>query len=194
MAAANLLPVASAKRYRAIPVGFEDPETLLVAMADPADVLAADDIQMATGLTCQIAVATAEDIEELVGRLNSLHSAVTEAVEDSDAAEEEAGLDAVSDLHASAEDAPVVKLVYSILGQAVGEGASDIHFEPEEQNMRVRFRVDGVLHEAAHVPRRMVGAVVSRIKIMSELDIAEKRIPQDGRVSVSVEDRRSTFV
>ena len=84
----------------------------------------------------------------------------------------------------------MIKLVYSILGQAVGEGASDVHFEPDEGEMRVRFRVDGVLHEAAHVPKRMVSAVISRVKIMSELNIAEKRVPQDGRVSVTVEDRR----
>ena len=84
----------------------------------------------------------------------------------------------------------MIKLVYSILGQAVGEGASDIHFEPEEDEMRVRFRVDGVLREAAQVPKRMVSAVISRVKIMSDLDIAEKRVPQDGRVSVTVEDRR----
>jgi type IV pilus assembly protein PilB len=84
----------------------------------------------------------------------------------------------------------VIKLVYSILGQAVGEGASDVHFEPAEGHMRVRFRIDGVLREAANVPGRMVNAVVSRIKIMSDLNIAEKRIPQDGRVSVTVEERR----
>ena len=99
-------------------------------------------------------------------------------------------LAAVSDMQASAEDAPVIKLVYSILAQAVGEGASDVHFEPEEGEMRVRFRVDGVLQEAAHVPKRMISAVISRLKIMSDLDIAEKRVPQDGRVSVTVEDRR----
>jgi twitching motility protein PilT len=93
-------------------------------------------------------------------------------------------------MRATAEDAPVIKLVYSILGQAVGEGASDIHFETTDDEMRVRFRVDGVLREATHVPRRMVGAVISRVKIMSDLNIAEKRVPQDGRVSVTVEDRR----
>ena len=93
-------------------------------------------------------------------------------------------------MEVSAEDAPVIKLVYSILGQAVGEGASDVHFEPGEDEMRVRFRIDGVLREAAHVPKRMVNAVVSRVKIMSDLNIAEKRVPQDGRVSVTVEDRR----
>ena len=91
---------------------------------------------------------------------------------------------------APAEHAPVIKLVYSILAQAVGEGASDVHLEPEEGELRVRFRVDGVLKEAAHVPKRMIGAVISRLKIMSELDIAEKRVPQDGRVSVAVEERR----
>jgi type IV pilus assembly protein PilB len=191
MAAATLLPVSSARRYSAVPIGYEDKETLLVAMADPSDVLAADDIQMATGLACKICVAAAEDVEALIGRLNSLQSAVTEAVQDDEEEEEEGeGLGALESLHASPEDAPVVKLVYSVLGQAVSEGASDIHFEPEEEDMRVRFRIDGVLYEAAHVPKRMVSAVISRVKIMSELNIAEKRIPQDGRVSVSIDERR----
>ena len=95
-----------------------------------------------------------------------------------------------AEMQVSADDAPVIKLVYSILAQAVGEGASDIHLEPEEGELRIRFRVDGVLKESAHVPKRMISAVISRLKIMSELDIAEKRVPQDGRVSVNVEDRR----
>jgi type IV pilus assembly protein PilB len=187
MAAANLIPVNTARRYRALPVGFVDKETLLVAMADPTNVLAVDDIQIATALDSRVAVAAEEDIEALIGRLNTLQSAVTEAIEEDEA---EADLAEVSDIEVSAEDAPVIKLVYSILGQAVGEGASDIHFEPAEDQMRVRFRIDGVLREAAHVPSRMVSAVISRIKIMSDLNIAEKRIPQDGRVSVAVEDKR----
>ncbi len=188
MAAANLIPVNTARRYKALPVGFVDTETLLVAMADPTNVLAVDDIQIATALDCQVAVAADEDIETLIGRLNSLQSAVTDAVTEGEAEEEE--LAAVSDIEVGAEDAPVVKLVYSILGQAVSEGASDVHFEPEDADMRIRFRVDGVLREAAHVPKRMVNAVVSRVKIMSDLNIAEKRVPQDGRVSITVEDRR----
>ena len=93
-------------------------------------------------------------------------------------------------MQAGAEDGPVIKLVYSLLAQAVGEGASDLHLEPEEGELRVRFRIDGVLKESAHVPKRMIGAVISRLKIMSELDIAEKRVPQDGRVGVNVEGRR----
>jgi type IV pilus assembly protein PilB len=189
MAAANLIPVNTARRYRALPVGFVDKQTLLVAMADPTNVLAVDDIQIATALDCRVAVAAEDDIDALIVRLNTLQSAVTEAVVEGEQ-EEEDELAAVSDLEVSAEDAPVIKLVYSILGQAAGEGASDVHFEPDEGEMRVRFRVDGVLREAAHVPKRMVNAVISRVKIMSELNIAEKRVPQDGRVSITVEDRR----
>jgi type IV pilus assembly protein PilB len=189
MAAANLIAVNTARRYMALPVGFVDEQTLIVAMADPANVLAVDDIQIATGLDCRVAVAAEEDIEALIGRLNTLQSAVSEAVTEGEAEAEEE-LAEVSDIEVSAEDAPVIKLVYSILGQAVGEGASDVHFEPGETEMRVRFRIDGVLREAAHVPKRMVSAVVSRVKIMSDLNIAEKRVPQDGRVSVTVEDRR----
>jgi type IV pilus assembly protein PilB len=189
MGAANLVSVQTARRDHAVPVGYVDPETLLVAMSDPANVLAVDDMQMSTGLTCRVAVAAAVDIEALISRLNSLESAVSEAVLED---EEEMNLSSadVTELRESADDAPVIKLVYSILGQAVNEGASDVHFEIEEKDMRVRFRVDGVLGEAARVPRRMVAGVVSRIKIMSELDIAEKRIPQDGRVAVNVNDRR----
>src|SRR4051794_18880636 len=189
MAAANLISVNTGRRYKALPVHFVDKQTLLVAMADPTNVLAVDDIQIATGLDCRVAVAAEEDIEALIGRLNTLQSAVSEAVSEGEA-EAEGELAEVSDMEVSAEDAPVIKLVYSILGQAVGEGASDVHFEPGEGEMRVRFRIDGVLREAAHVPKRMVSAVVSRVKIMSDLNIAEKRVPQDGRVSITVEDRR----
>jgi type IV pilus assembly protein PilB len=186
MGVANLVSVSSARRARAIPVGHVDKDTLLLAIADPANVLAVDDVQMATGLSCRVAVASPDSIDALIARLNTLSTAVSEAVDESEA-EEEADL---RDIRASAEDAPVIKLVFSILGQAVNEGASDVHFEPEEDDMRVRFRVDGVLREATRVPKRMVSGVVSRLKIMSDLDIAEKRLPQDGRVGVNVEERR----
>ncbi len=188
MGAANTISVKSARRHQAVPVGFVDEGTLLLAMADPANVVALDDVQMGTGYGCRVAVAPAGDIDSLVGKLGTLQNTVAEAIDE----EEEEPLDDAdaTDIRASAEDAPVIKLVNSILGQAVSEGASDIHFEPEEGEMRIRFRVDGVLQEMARVPKRMVAGVVSRIKIMSDLDIAEKRIPQDGRVGVTVEDRR----
>ncbi len=195
LGASALFPVAMARRYKAVPVGFVNQETLLVAATDPANVLAVDDIQIATGLDCRIAVAAEEDVEALLSRLGTLQSAAADAIiEDNDenesASDEDLGIGAVAEMQVNAEDAPVIKLVYSILAQAVGEGASDIHLEPEEGELRIRFRIDGVLKETAHVPKRMIGAVISRLKIMSELDIAEKRVPQDGRVGVTVEGRR----
>ena len=194
LAAAALFPVAMARRYNAVPVGYVDPQTLLVAVADPANVLAVDDIQMATGLDCQIAVAAGRGRRGSAGRGSApcrtppprRSSKRTRSTRRRPARMPLA----VTEMQASADDAPVIKLVYSILAQAVSEGASDIHLEPEEGELRVRFRIDGVLKEAAHVPKRMIGAVISRLKIMSELDIAEKRVPQDGRVGVLVEDRR----
>src|SRR5204863_2750085 len=187
MGAANLLSVPAARRYKAIPVGYVDKTTLLLAMSDPANVLAVDDIQMMTGLNCHVAVAAEDDIDALVGRLNNLESAVSQAVEEEEELEGEAE---VTELHESPDDAPVIKLVYSVLAQAVNDGASDIHFEPDEAEMRVRFRVDGVLYESAKVPRRMISGVVSRVKLMADMDIAEKRLPQDGRVSVNVDERK----
>jgi type IV pilus assembly protein PilB len=189
MAAANLISVKSARRHRAIPISFVDKGTLLLAMADPANVLALDDVQMASGLSCRVAVAPGEDIDALVSKLSTLQSTVAEPITEEEADGEVEAAE-ITDLHASAEEGPVVKLVNSILGQAVSEGASDIHFEPNAGEMRIRFRVDGVLQEMARVPKRMVSGVISRVKIMSDLDIAEKRIPQDGRVAVNIEDRR----
>ena len=185
MAAANLIAPSAARRYKAVPVGYVDSETLLLAMADPANVLAIDDVQMITGLGCEVAVAAEADIEALILRLNTLDSAVSEAIDDEGGEEPE-----ITELREIAQDAPISKLVHSILSQAANEGASDIHFEPVEGEMRVRFRIDGVLYEAARVPKRMTAGVVSRVKILSDMDIAEKRLPQDGRVSVTIEDRK----
>jgi type IV pilus assembly protein PilB len=194
LGASALFPVAMARRYKAVPVGFVNQETLLVAATDPANVLAVDDIQIATGLDCRIAVAAEEDIEALLSRLGTLQSATAEAIIEDEVDSDEYGAEVptgdAKEMKVSSDDAPVIKLVYSILAQAVSEGASDIHLEPEEGELRVRFRIDGVLKETAHVPKRMIGAMISRLKIMSELDIAEKRVPQDGRVGVTVEGRR----
>jgi type IV pilus assembly protein PilB len=190
MGAANLIPAKSARRHQVLPVSFVEENTLLLAMADPTNLLALDDVQMATGLNCAVAVASAGDIEGVITKLSTMQSTVADAIAEDDEESLEEGPAEITDLRASAQDGPVIKLVNSILGQAVAEKASDIHFEPADDDMRIRFRVDGVLQETARVPKRMVAGVISRIKIMSELDIAEKRVPQDGRVGVMVEDRR----
>jgi type IV pilus assembly protein PilB len=193
MTAANLLSATAAKRYGAVPVGYVDDHTLLLAMSDPANVLAIDDIALLTRLDVKPAVASEEDIASLVARMNRFEEAVQEAVEES---EDGAAPLEIVDLRESAEDAPVIKLVHSIIAQAAERGASDIHFEPQPdergrsgRELRVRMRIDGVLSDETMVPKRMVPGVVSRIKIMSDLDISERRIPQDGRVGLTIEGR-----
>src|SRR3954453_6235454 len=181
-AAGNLLGATTAKRYNAIPIGFHNSGNLLVAMADPSNVLALDDLKLMTGYEIRPVVASAEDIGTLIAKMNRLDDAVADAVDEDEEDEEVA-----ADIRESAADAPTIKLVNSIIAQAVEDGASDIHFEPHGRDMRVRFRVDGVLHETTSIPRRMVPGVVSRVKIMGDLDISERRVPQDGRVSLSVE-------
>jgi len=184
MAAANLVPIGTARRYKAVPVGFLEPETLLVAMADPANVLAIDDLKLMTGYEIRPACASTDDLAGLIAKMNRLDDAVAEATEGE---EDEEDPTIAAEIRESATDAPVIKLVNSIIAQAVEDGASDIHFEPHGREMRVRFRIDGVLHETTTIPRRMVPGVISRVKIMADLDIAEKRLPQDGRVTLQVE-------
>jgi type IV pilus assembly protein PilB len=186
LAAVNLISPQAAKRFDAVPIGFDQAGALIVAMADPSNVLALDDLKLMTGHEVRPAVASPEDIGGVIGRMSRLDDAVASAMEDE---EEEESLAPVTEIRESAEDAPVIKLVNSIIGQAVEQGVSDIHLEPDGRDMRVRFRIDGVLSETTTIPRRMVAGVVSRIKIMGDLDIAEKRVPQDGRVGLTVEKR-----
>jgi type IV pilus assembly protein PilB len=183
MSAANLISIPAAKRYEAVPVSFLDDRTLLVAMADPANVLAVDDIALLTGKEIRPAVTSREDIHGLISRLSRLDDVIADA----DFVEEDDGPADVVDLRESADDAPVIRLVNQIIAQAVEQGASDVHLEPNGTDLRVRFRIDGVLVESATVQRRMVLGVISRVKIMSDLDISERRVPQDGRVGLSID-------
>ncbi|MEA2454813.1 MAG: type pilus assembly protein PilB [Thermoleophilaceae bacterium] len=180
--AANLIDAAKARRYQTIPISFLGEQTVLVATADPANVLALDDIAMATGYEVRRAVASPEDIEGLISQLSRLGDAVEE-LEDEDTAAE------VIELRDQADEAPVVKLVHSVIADAVRRGASDIHFEPRASDMRVRYRIDGVVMDTTTVPRQLVAGLISRVKIMANLDIAERRVPQDGRIGLSVDGR-----
>ena len=181
ISALNMISPQAARRFNAVPIKVGGDGSLMVALADPSNVLALDDLKLMTGLEVRPLVASAEDIAGQISRMSKLDEAVAEAVQQG--AEE---LAEVSETRESAEDGPVIKLVNSIIAGAVEEGASDIHFEPEGREMRVRFRVDGVLRDSTQIPRRMVAGVISRVKIMADLDIAEKRVPQDGRVSLTV--------
>src|SRR6185295_4044343 len=182
--AANLVSSADARRFRAVPVAFLDPDTILVATSNPANVLGIDDIAMTTGYKARLAVASPEDIEAVINQISHLEESVQEVEEETD----EGNAAPIIELRASAEEAPVVKLVHSLIADAVARGASDIHFDPRDGDMRARFRIDGVVVDSATVPRRLAHGLVSRIKIMAELDIAERRAPQDGRVGLRVDD------
>jgi type IV pilus assembly protein PilB len=186
MGAANLLNAETARRYRALPVGFTEDGALLLAMADPTNVLTIDDVGMMTGRRVRPAAASVEDLNLLLTRLAHMHESIEDIVEE----EDEQDVESSVSLGDSDDGAPVIKLVHSLVAQAVQQGASDIHINPEEGDTRVMFRVDGVLTPAATVKRRMAASVVSRIKIMSELDIAERRLPQDGRFALTIDGRR----
>ena len=205
--AAKLVTPAAVKRYQAVPVSFVSERTLLVAMADPANVLAVDDIAVMTGYEVRPAVASSEDIEWLLERLEDPeYAAVLLDFDDDEEVEvpdpSAAGPDANAgpmydireqerpiDFGSAGEDASVIQLVHRIITEAVERGVSDIHFEPQDGDMRVRYRIDGVLRDAAIIPEASVPAVASRVKILSDLDIAERRIPQDGRISLQIDDK-----
>ena len=179
-AAVGLIPDAMARRHTMVPIGFTESGALLVAMSDPSNVLALDDARNVTDLDIQSVVATPQEILATVDRYARMGDAVDDAFEG--VTEEED--DDLAALTGAAQDAPVVKFVNALIAQGVQDRASDLHFEPQEHDFRVRYRVDGVMHEVTRQRRSIQAGVVSRLKIMAGLDIAERRIPQDGRVSL----------
>ncbi len=179
--AASLVPEAIGRRHGIIPIAFDDDGRLRLAMSDPSNVLAIDDVRTLTGHRIQPVAATREDILAAIGEHAGLSQAVQSVVDDSIIAEDGGG---ATELATAAEDAPVVRFVNAIIQQAVGARASDIHLEPCDRTLRVRYRIDGVLQEVATQHRSIHPGVVSRLKIMADLDIAERRVPQDGRMSV----------
>jgi len=179
--AASLVPDALARRHAILPIGFDDVGRLRLAMADPADVLAIDDVRTLTGHQVQPVAVTREDIFEVISQHAGLSDAVESVVDEPDVGD---SADSITHLGAQAGDAPIVKFVNAIIQQAVASRASDIHIEPGEKALQVRFRVDGMLHAISRQHRSIHAGVVSRLKIMADMDIAERRIPQDGRISV----------
>ncbi len=187
MGAVNLITAAAAKRYKALPIGFTDDGTVLLAMADPTNVLTVDDIAMMTGRHVRPVAAPADDLEMLVRR----RAALDESIEDITGEGEDRAEELVEETAEGIEsDAPIVKFVRSLVEQAVARGASDIHINPEEHDARILYRIDGELTQTATVRRRMAMGVVSRIKIMADLDISEHRAPQDGRFALILDGRR----
>jgi type IV pilus assembly protein PilB len=182
-AAASLISDALAKRYSALPIGYEDSK-LVVAMSDPANVFALDDIRTITGLEIKPVVATRSDITNAITRFHRLEESASDIV--GAAADDAEELEDLAKTKELVEDAPIIKLVNLLITQAVNERASDIHIEPHERDVRIRYRIDGVLHEVMRSPKSIQSGVISRLKIMADINIAERRIPQDGRVGLVV--------
>lgn len=192
------IPEHLAKRYNVIPVAQQE-NKLTLAMADPLNVLAIDDIRLITGFDIQPVIATEEAINKAIGSMFGVTDmvAVEGAVKDiaetdfggmeiEDDVEEEIALDKLKEL---VDEAPIVRVVNLIISQAINDKASDIHIEPEVRTVRVRYRVDGVLHDVMNPPKHIQAPMVSRIKIMSNMDIAERRIPQDGKIHLRHDGR-----
>jgi type IV pilus assembly protein PilB len=184
--AVGRVPGPVCRRHSAMPIGFEDGK-LLVAMADPANVFAIDDIRSLTGMDVKPVVATRADVTAAIDRYYRADSDMDDITSILDAQEEEDDLTKVKEI---VEDAPIVKYVNLLITQAIQDRASDIHLEPTEHDLRVRFRIDGVLHEVMRSPKAIQSGVISRLKIMADINIAERRIPQDGRLSVNAHGRK----
>jgi type IV pilus assembly protein PilB len=185
-AASELVPLHVLERLVAIPYAL-DGETLRVAVADPADLHAIDELRLASRHQLELSVAAREDILTELRRLSRASEAfgARAALAEEDALlQEEEDVDDL-EVDDGISEAPLVRLVNSIIFQAAEDGASDVHFEPQEDALAVRLRIDGVLHEVQRIPKRMMAGVTTRLKVLAKLDIAERRKPQDGRISLN---------
>ena len=177
------IPLPVVLRHRVLGLSMSDGE-IVVGVTDPGDVVALDDVRAATGMTVRPVVVARSEVRRIIERLQRESSDLAEIAEDD--LEDQAGMTAQA---TSSDDAPIVRYVNSLIEQAVMNRASDLHLEPTEDDMRVRYRIDGVLHEVDLVPKGVMAALTSRIKIMSGVDITEKRVPQNGRITALIRDR-----
>jgi type IV pilus assembly protein PilB len=185
----RLVPPDVAQKYQIIPINRAG-STLIVAMSDPSNIFAIDDIKFMTGFNVEVVVAPDTSIKAAIDKyydqsatladvMNDLEDIDLEVIDEADDVD-------VHELAKASEDAPVVKLVNLILTDAIKRKASDIHIEPYEHSFRVRYRIDGILYEVMKPPMKLKAAITSRIKIMAEMDIAERRLPQDGRIKIKL--------
>ncbi|GAB3607785.1 hypothetical protein GCM10027413_31940 [Conyzicola nivalis] len=182
--AVSLVSAATCRRYQVLPISITD-DILTLAMADPGDVFAIDDVRAAARMQVRPVVAAPSDLRQAIDRF---HRADGELSDLTTALEEESGstdVDGAGAADALEDDVPIVRFVNLLISQAIQDKASDIHIEPGEHGMQVRYRIDGVLHQMQSAPKAIQNGVISRLKIMSEIDIAERRKPQDGRMSVT---------
>jgi type IV pilus assembly protein PilB len=181
--AAGLISASLARRYQALPLGWDE-DRLVLAMADPSNVFAIDDIRTITKRELKVVVGTSAAILEAIDKYHRMDGEAENI--SAQAASETVDEEDLSNIREVTEDAPIVKLVNMLISQAVADRASDIHIEPGERDVRIRYRIDGVLHEVMRPPKSIQSGIISRLKIMAEINIAERRIPQDGRVNMKL--------
>jgi len=192
----EMIPGNIVQKYRIVPISLEG-QTLTIAMVDPSNIFIIDDIKFLTRKNIRVTVATESSIKSAMDRFYDAGAALEDVMQEFD----EDGVDVVQgaedidlgELESAAEQAPVVKLVNLILVDAIKKMASDIHIEPYEKSFRVRYRIDGVLYEVMKPPMKLKNALISRVKIMSRLDIAERRLPQDGRIKLKTKGKEMDF-
>ena len=185
----KIIPLEVVQKYQLIPVNRAG-ATLIVAVSDPSNLFAIEDIKFMTNYNVEMVVASESDIKSAIDKHYDQSASLADVMSDLDVEDlevigDEEEID-VSSLERATEDAPVVKMVNAILQDAIKKKASDIHIEPYEKLFRVRYRIDGVLYEMMKPPLKLKNAITSRIKIMAELDIAERRLPQDGRIKIKL--------
>ncbi|MGI6659404.1 MAG: GspE/PulE family protein [Dethiobacteraceae bacterium] len=179
----------AARRYKALPIDFTEDDRLLVAMQKPLDILAVDDLRVLTGYNIRTVMVTDSELEAAIQSYTQSSTAAVEQAHAEVFEEEELRQETLHEMAEGENEKPAVQLANVILTQAVNAKASDVHIEAYEKSLRVRFRIDGVLHDVMSPPRHLHGSLVSRFKIMANINIAERRIPQDGRMSVRVEGK-----
>ena len=187
----DLVPESLARKHLVVPI-LKIGDDLTVAMVDPSDIFAVDELHMKTDLNIELALATESEINKALDKHYSARGTMEEVIGNLD--REKMGIQHKQEpesnkLQMISEAPPVVKLVNMMIIEAVHQGASDIHVEPEENSLKIRFRIDGLLHERPGPPKYLQSAVISRIKIMAEMDISERRVPQDGRIQLKLEGR-----
>lgn len=186
----KLIPADLAHKYLVLPLALKG-NTLVIAMADPSNIFAIDDIKFLTGYRIEALAAVESAIKDAINEYYATSTSLSELVSrmDGEAVEfiEEGEEIDISELKSASQEAPVIKLVNGMLADAIRQGASDIHLEPYEKVFRVRFRIDGVLYKVMDPSLKFKNAIISRLKIMSNLDIAERRLPQDGRIKIKME-------
>src|SRR5215211_5827310 len=189
----GLIPERVLRKHSALPLRISSARQLVVAMSDPSNLFALEDLRIISGYQITPVVATEDEIRNTQAKVFATGEQITKILEEAAGAGADEDTELDLGIEASPDEKPIIRLVSSVLQHAVGDGASDIHIEPQAREVTVRFRVDGVLREVMSIPSKLQHSVTARVKLLADLNIAEKRLPQDGRFSVKIDEQKVDF-